>query len=423
MAHAVLALTVLLCVIIGLVEGAALFVGRPYYDEAFYPKDFDGVVSNLELAKVVPWNKTTLTYRVMNYPSRMPSTAIRETVRRAFDSWSKVTKLDFVEQTRGPANELDLQLSFEAQNHYRRGVPCMYSREQTVAHAFLPEDGDIHFNTKYFFDGETTLDQFLNTAIHEIGHSLGLLHTESHDSIMYASQTIFQEPQPADIVAIRKLYGIRSGPEKQPPPATTEPPTVQTERPRTKTNLCALKSYDTILLDHRGHVCVLAGAFYYNLNETNPPPRKLNAKWPGLPKGVDTAITYLDKKTYFFKGDQYWKYSKIKLEPKYPKPMATGFPGVPISMDAILLATTGGGFHAFKEHQYWFYELGKEKPVKQNYPKSITDLAGFPSRLDAALVTAAGRRFIFRGMQYFEVGGNERIIDGPRDVRRDWFNC
>lgn len=182
-----------------------------------------------------------------------------------------------------------------------------------------------------------------------------------------------------------------------------------------------MSSFDTIVVDHRGNVCVLAGRFYYNLNETNPPPRKISAKWPKLPPNVDAAITYRDQKTYFFKGNQYWKYDKRELEEHYPKEIAVGFPGVPLHMDAILLSPTAG-FHAFKGTQYWFYDTRKLKPVERHFPKPIRELMGFPARLDAALLLGE-RRYIFSGLRYFEVDGETRVIGEGGDVRKDWFNC
>ncbi|XP_058839182.1 stromelysin-1-like [Topomyia yanbarensis] len=420
----VLALVFILQVVLQIVRGAAILEGRPYHDEPYYPTDLDGANSTKynELSAGLKWNKSLLTYNIINYPVAVPADLIRSSIRHAFDAWSEVTNLDFVESAN--AAQVDIQIGFEGVNHYRRGVPCQFSQEITLAHAFFPEAGDIHFNTKYFFTGDTSIEQFLNTAVHEIGHSLGLFHSSSRDSIMYGAQLeLRSKPQPEDIQAIQAIYGVRSGirPTTQAPTSATRP-TVKVIKPRTTTNLCSLESYDTIVIDHRGHICVLADRFYYNLNETNPPARKISAKWPKLPPKVDAAVTYRDQKTYFFKGAQYWKYDKRQLEERYPRPTDVGFLGLPSSIDALLLSK-GGGFLVFKDQQYWFYDTRKAKPVEWYYPKSTDEFAGFPKRLDAALVTAEGRRFIFSGLRYWEVDDNNYVIGRGGDVRRDWFNC
>ncbi|XP_058447031.1 stromelysin-1-like [Malaya genurostris] len=409
----------------GVVRSAAILEGRPYHDEPYYPTDLDGANSSKyrELSAGLKWSKSLLTYNIINYPAVVPREVIGSTIRQAFDAWSAVTNLDFMEDA--DAGRVDIQVSFEGMNHYRRGVPCQFSQEITLAHAFFPEAGDIHFNTKYFFTDDTSIEQFLNTAVHEIGHSLGLLHSSSRDSIMYGAQlnNFLSKPQPEDIQAIQAIYGVRSETRPTTPTPPTTRPTSKTPKPRTTTKLCSLQSFDTIVIDHRGDICVLADRFYYNLNETNPPARKLSAKWPKLPPKVDAAVTYRDQKTYFFKGQQYWKYDRRQLEERYPRPTAVGFPGVPPNLDAMLLVK-GGGFLAFKDQQYWFYDTRKAKPVEWYYPKSTrSEFAGFPERLDAALVTPEGRRFIFSGLRYWEIDDNSNVIGREGNVRRDWFNC
>lgn len=213
------------------------------------------------------------------------------------------------------------------------------------------------------------------------------------------------------------MYGVRSA-----APSTTQRPTPRPTKPQTKTYLCSLSSYDTIVLDHRGNICVLAGQFYYNLNETNPPPRKISAKWPGLPQKVNAAITYIDQRTYFYKDDQYWKYDKRRLEDSYPRPISKGFPDIPNGLDAIL-AVKSGGFLAFQGSRYWLYDTRKSTPVEAHYPKSVGDFAGLPSRVDAAVMTTEGRRFLFSGMKYYELDDMDRVVRRDGDVRRDWFNC
>lgn len=61
-------------------------------------------------------------------------------------------------------------------------------------------------------------------------------------------------------------------------------------------------------------------------------PHSLVEMGSSLPKdGIDTALRWEPVgKTYFFKGDQYWRYNEEKqtTEPGYPKPM-TVWRGVP----------------------------------------------------------------------------------------------
>lgn len=64
-------------------------------------------------------------------------------------------------------------------------------------------------------------------------------------------------------------------------------------------------------------------------------PRSLGDMGSSLPKdGIDTALRWEPVgKTYFFKGDQYWRYNEEKhtTDPGYPKPLAVwrGIPDAP----------------------------------------------------------------------------------------------
>ena len=57
-------------------------------------------------------------------------------------------------------------------------------------------------------------------------------------------------------------------------------------------------------------------------------PRSISADWDGLPSSLDAAFTWTNGKTYFFKGDKYYKFDDDKLEvaesAEYPYPRDSG---------------------------------------------------------------------------------------------------
>lgn len=144
------------------------------------------------------WHKSTLTYKLANYPEGHPKDTIRALIKRSFREWSRVTNLDFLEVADG--DSADIEISFGGKEHKLRSVRCAFDNPKTLAHAFLPTLGDLHFNTKYFFEGERSLGDFLDTALHEIGHSLGLDHINSEASLMHpTASNQFTKPQPIDV--------------------------------------------------------------------------------------------------------------------------------------------------------------------------------------------------------------------------------
>lgn len=84
------------------------------------------------------------------------------------------------------------------------------------AHAFLPTqnlDGDIHFNDdREWIVSETEImgNDVYYVAAHEIGHSLGLMHSKNEDSIMYyryRKRNISVKLDTEDVERIEDLYG------------------------------------------------------------------------------------------------------------------------------------------------------------------------------------------------------------------------
>ena len=66
-----------------------------------------------------------------------------------------------------------------------------------------------------------------------------------------------------------------------------------------------------------------SGSRYWLLTDTAIAPgypRATAADWDGLPGDLDAAFTWTNGKTYFFKGDKYWRFSQIgKMDRGYPK--------------------------------------------------------------------------------------------------------
>jgi hypothetical protein len=162
------------------------------------------------------WQKTALTYKFLNATPDLLVTRQREIIREAFRRWDDVCGLTFTEAQSGVTQ--DLSIAFHAGSHGdgeafdAGGGPD----GNTLAHAFFPPPaGGSWAGTLHFDEFETWKDQpsgsgirLYNVALHEIGHLLGLSHSQDNNAIMFAYYGEDRNDlRPDDIAGIQSLYG------------------------------------------------------------------------------------------------------------------------------------------------------------------------------------------------------------------------
>jgi matrix metalloproteinase-14 (membrane-inserted) len=153
------------------------------------------------------WKKTRLTYFVSNTGTKLSPETVRSAVNEAINMWGPgVTRLRFTEVS---STTGDIEVLFAAGNH-SDGYP-FDGPMGTFAHAFYPTyGGDAHFdNDENWTMGVNYGVQFLQVAMHEFGHSLGLAHSNDTEAIMYAYYIYKPEPRLTldDKLGIKALYG------------------------------------------------------------------------------------------------------------------------------------------------------------------------------------------------------------------------
>ena len=153
-----------------------------------------------------------LTYYIGDVPSNIDEAQFRSGIEEALAAWSNVADITFSE-TQSPRLRDSIDINFDS----------IDGSGGTLAQAYLPDDvtfgrlaGDIEFDSAESWEfgnarrGAAT--DIILVAVHEIGHSLGLEHSENRDSVMYhsiPSNAVFDELHPSDIDAILSLYASR----------------------------------------------------------------------------------------------------------------------------------------------------------------------------------------------------------------------
>ena len=166
--------------------------------------------------------------RITALDAFMPSGYLSE-IQRAFAAWSAVANLTFVQV----ADDGAAYSTATTSGDIRIGGHYMDGAYRTLAHAYYPPvnfgsaAGDIHFDTSETWGigyAGTAIDIF-QVLTHEIGHALGLRHSDDGSSLMAPTYNeSFAGPQADDIAGIQYLYGA---PVTTPPiPSVPEPSTL-----------------------------------------------------------------------------------------------------------------------------------------------------------------------------------------------------
>jgi hypothetical protein len=158
------------------------------------------------------WDRTALTYRIINSTPDVPTADIRSAVGTALALWENASALTFTE-TQASA---DIEISFGSGDH-----GCGHSFDgagNVLAHAFYPPPnngaiaGDAHFDEAETWSVNIPVPagrfDFLTVAAHEFGHSIGLAHSRVRGALMFPSYSGAQRfLHQDDIDGVRAIYG------------------------------------------------------------------------------------------------------------------------------------------------------------------------------------------------------------------------
>jgi hypothetical protein len=159
------------------------------------------------------WNHTDMTYRIDSFCDGLTQDEVKQSIKNALLQFMGVTPLTFT-LVDANADTPDISFSFQSGDH-GDGHPFHNDNNDlpnTLAHAWGPPPNTysntvtvVHFDK----DDAWTVDLLTQTALHEIGHALGLDHSNVRKASMYAELSKRSILYADDIAGIQAKYGCR----------------------------------------------------------------------------------------------------------------------------------------------------------------------------------------------------------------------
>lgn len=313
---------------------------------------------------------------------------IRRDLHDAFAVWQKDSALTFQEIN---SLKADIIIEFHRLNH---GDGFDFTGPgNTLAHAFYPGSdigGDVHFDDdEYWLFGKDIKSEnelgssFFATAVHEIGHALGLGHSNEYDSVMISvllrGNNRYNDLFEDDIRGIRLLYGYantvdqvrptqrpRRIPERyskqatQPTraPQTTRPPVVQIPQKKPEMPDTCKTSYDAITL-FRNELFIFKDQFLWRLSDHGLMagyPLLTRRMWDGLPedfKKIDAVYVNQKGKIVFFIGRFFYTFEANRLEGSRRPLTDLGLPARVSRINGIFIWGFNKQTYIFSGMDYW----------------------------------------------------------------------
>ena len=161
-----------------------------------------------------------LTYSFEKLTAQLPPDAAVKEIERALKQWSRVVAVDF-RPGGTPNSRRNLNFLFARGAH---GDPYPFDGPgRTLAHTFYPAPpnpepiaGDLHFDEDETWRIGARIDLF-SVVLHELGHALGLGHSDNPADVMYPYYHMAGLLAEGDIAAIRLLYAAREAADETPP--------------------------------------------------------------------------------------------------------------------------------------------------------------------------------------------------------------
>nr|XP_055229356.1 matrix metalloproteinase-24 isoform X2 [Gorilla gorilla gorilla] len=353
------------------------------------------------------WRQKHITYSIHNYTPKVGELDTRKAIRQAFDVWQKVTPLTFEEvpyhEIKSDRKEADIMIFFASGFH---GDSSPFDGEGGfLAHAYFPGPGiggDTHFDS----DEPWTLGN------------------ANHDG---PPAEPLEPTRPLPTLPVRRIHSPSERKHERQPRPPRPPLGDRPSTPGTKPNICD-GNFNTVAL-FRGEMFVFKDRWFWRLRNNRVQegyPMQIEQFWKGLPARIDAAYERADGRFVFFKGDKYWVFKEVTVEPGYPHSLGELGSCLPREgIDTALRWEPVGKTYFFKGERYWRYSE-ERRATDPGYPKPITVWKGIPQAPQGAFISKEGYyTYFYKGRDYWKFDNQKLSVEPgyPRNILRDWMGC
>ncbi len=159
------------------------------------------------LGATVTWSIATANYPSdpFKFDTSIGDARFIAVIRDAFDAWERVTNINFVEVS--DSSTVDIRLGYQNIDgpSGTLGEALRYYIGSELVESFIAFDSEENWNVN-FGEASWGISAYW-TALHEIGHAIGIDHSDDSGAIMYAFYNNAQFLTQDDIDAAQAIYG------------------------------------------------------------------------------------------------------------------------------------------------------------------------------------------------------------------------
>ena len=148
------------------------------------------------------WNKTALNYYIESTTSDISSQDCINAIANSFAAWSDIS--DFIFNQVNDSSNADLTIKWD----YNFNSNSILAETGTAYNAstYIISKATIHFNGNVSWATNGSNYDVFKVAVHEIGHALGMRHSEYSNAIMYYAYNSTSSLTADDICGLWSIY-------------------------------------------------------------------------------------------------------------------------------------------------------------------------------------------------------------------------